>query len=244
MRASSTTLAIVLAVLSASPSMAQDKSVKPGINKSFENPDVGEYVKRFETESREVFTRREAIVEALGLRPGMAVADVGAGTGLFTRLVADRVGPRGKVYAVDIAPAFLKHIATESKNRGQGQVETVLGQQDTTNLPPNSVDLAFLCDAYHHLEFPAKTLASLHRALRAGGRLVVIDFDRREGVSTAFVLEHVRAGKEVFLAEIEAAGFERIDGGPRTELKENFFLSFRKKGAPGEVPKAPRGERP
>jgi ubiquinone/menaquinone biosynthesis C-methylase UbiE len=204
------------------------------INKPFQAPDVPEWVKRFESESREVYTRREAIVNALGLKPGMAIADVGAGTGLFTRLFADRVGPEGKVYAVDISPGFLKYIADEARKQGRPQVQAVQGTQETTNLPPGSIDVAFLCDTYHHLEHPGRVLATIHRALRPGGRLVVIDFDRREGVSTDFVLKHIRAGKLQFLSEIGAAGFERIASPEAPRLDENFFAVFRKVEQPGK----------
>ena len=93
------------------------------------------FIKKFESDDREVFAKRHEIVAALGLRPGMAVADVGAGTGLFTRLFAEKVGKTGKVYAVDIAPRFLAHIAAEAKKHGQTQVVTVQGSQESTNLP-------------------------------------------------------------------------------------------------------------
>jgi ubiquinone/menaquinone biosynthesis C-methylase UbiE len=198
------------------------------INKPFQAPDVSEWAKRFESESREVYNQRGAIVEALGLKPGMAIADVGAGTGLFTRLFADRVGPEGKVYAVEISPGFLKHIADEARKQGKPQIRPVLGTQDATNLPPGSIDVAFLCDTYHHLEHPGRVLATIHRALRPGGRLVVVDFDRREGVSTDFVLKHIRAGKLQFLSEIGAAGFERIASPDAPKLAENFFVEFRR----------------
>src|SRR5262245_45997847 len=85
---------------------AQEKSVRPGINKPFENPDVPEYIGKFETESREIFAQRKEVLIACDLKPGMAVADVGSGTGLYTRLFAKQVGPKGRVYAVDIAPRF------------------------------------------------------------------------------------------------------------------------------------------
>jgi ubiquinone/menaquinone biosynthesis C-methylase UbiE len=166
----------------------------------------------------------------------MAVADIGAGTGLFTRPVADLVGPEGKVYAVDISKPFLEHIAREAKKRGQSQIHTIQGTQDTTNLPPGSVDVAFLCDVYHHLEQHPRVLASIHRALRPGGRLIVIEFDRREGVSSEFTLKHVRAGKAQFLAEITAAGFEPLETPDAPRFKENFFAAFRR----GERPETKR----
>jgi ubiquinone/menaquinone biosynthesis C-methylase UbiE len=200
----------------------------PKINDAFKKPDVKKYVKTFESEDRENYAHRHEIVAALNLVPGMAVADIGAGTGLFTRLFAEKVGPSGKVYAIDIAPQFLEHIAADAKKRKQDQVVTILGNQDSTNLPRESVDLVFLSDVYHHLEKPEKTLASIHQALRPGGRLVVIEFDRVEGKSSAFVLKHVRASQAVFRKEIESAGFVAIPTPNPPRLKENFFQRFEK----------------
>ena len=87
--------ALALGLLIVLPALAQEKSVRPGINKPFEDPDVKEFVGKFETESREIYAKRKDIVERCKVKPGMAVADVGAGTGLFTRLFAEAVGPKG-----------------------------------------------------------------------------------------------------------------------------------------------------
>jgi ubiquinone/menaquinone biosynthesis C-methylase UbiE len=212
----------------------------PKINDPFKKPDVKQYVKKFESEDRENYAMRHEIVAALNLVPGMAVADIGAGTGFFTRLFAEKVGPAGKVYAVDIAPQFLEHIAADAKKRRQGQVVTILGSQDSTNLPSESVDLVFLSDVYHHLEKPERTIASIRQALRPGGRLIVIDFDRVEGKSSAFVLKHVRASQAVFRKEIEAAGFAGIPTPNPPRLKENFFLRFEKPGTTRTTPVRPR----
>ena len=150
------------------------------------------------------------------------------GRGFLRGYSLRRSGRRGKVYAVDISPGFLKHIAAEAAKRGQKQVVTVVGNQDSTNLPRASVDLVFLCDVYHHLETPARNLSSIRRALRENGRLVVIDFDRVEGKSTEFVLKHVRASKDVFRQEIEAAGFRLLPMAKLPPLDETFFLRFEK----------------
>jgi ubiquinone/menaquinone biosynthesis C-methylase UbiE len=226
---------VLIAAAAIGPTRGQTQSetkksrVDPKINAAFKKPDVKEYVNKFETESRENYAHRHEIVAALGLEPGMAVADIGAGTGLFTRLFAEKVGPKGKVYAVDIAEPFLKHIDADAKKRGHKHVVTILGSQDSTNLPAGSVDLVFLSDVYHHLEKPEKVLGSIHRALRPGGRLVVIEFDRVEGKSSAFVLKHVRASQAVFRKEIEDAGFAVVPTPERPKLKENFFLRFEKR---------------
>lgn len=219
----------------APPREKPEQKVDPEINAQFRKvDDVKGWLKRFETEDREVFARRAEIVSALDLKPGMAVADVGAGTGLFTRLFADKVGAEGRVYAVDVSPAFLKYIAEEAKKSGRTQVTTIQGSQQATNLKPGSVDLVFLCDVYHHLEEHQEVLASIHQALRPGGALVLIEFDRVKGKSSSFVLKHVRADKEQFLSEVKQAGFTLDPSQPKVKLAENFFARFRKNDRAGE----------
>jgi ubiquinone/menaquinone biosynthesis C-methylase UbiE len=208
-------------------SSAQEKSVRPGINKDFENPDVKDFLGKFEVESREVYAQRKEIVEACKIKPGMVVADIGAGTGLFTRMFAKEVGDKGKVYAVDIAPKFIEHIEKTCKEAGIKNVTGVVGTADNVKLPPKSIDLAFICDTYHHFEFPFKTMASIHEALRPGGQVVVIDFHRIEGKSREWVLGHVRAGQEVVLKEIKQSGFKLV-GEEKLPLKENYFVRFEK----------------
>jgi FkbM family methyltransferase len=218
--------ALALGLLIVLPALAQEKSVRPGINKPFEDPDVKEFVGKFETESREIYAERKEILEKCRLKEGMAVADVGAGTGLFTRLFAEAVGKEGRVYAVDIAPKFIEHIEKTCKEAGLKNVKGVVCKPDSVGLEDGSVDLVFICDTYHHFEFPNKTMASIHRALRPGGRVVLIDFHRIEGKSSDWVLGHVRAGQEVFVKEIESAGFKQV--GEEKFLKENYFVRFEK----------------
>ncbi len=206
---------------------AQEKSVNPGINDNFRNPEPKAFTERFETEGREVYDNRELIVEKLDLQPGMAVADVGAGTGLFTRLIAPKVGAEGRVYAVDIAKTFVDHTVMSSHARGLKQVEGVVCTPDDSRLAPTSVDLVFICDTYHHFEFPHKTMLSIAAALKPGGRVALLDSERIEGVSSDWTMGHVRAGKEVFRKEIEDAGFELVE--EFDLFKENYFLVFKKK---------------
>lgn len=203
-------------------------SVKPGINESFLSPelDVDAYVERFEVESREIFEARERVLANCGIKPGQRIADVGAGTGLFTRLFAVETGADGWVYAVDIAPRFLEHINADMDKLGIDNVTTVLCPQDDIGLAPGSVDVIFVCDTYHHFEYPEPTLASMRRALKPGGTLIVIDFERIPGVSREWLLDHVRAGKETFRSEIEAAGFRFAGEVEIPQFQENYFLKF------------------
>lgn len=222
--------------------LGQEKSLRPGINDSFRDPDVKEFMGRFEVESREVFLRRREILAACEIDPGETVADIGAGTGLFTRLFSEAVGKEGRVIAVDIAQKFLDHILTKSREAGQSNVETVLCEPDSTELPPGSVDCAFICDTYHHFEFPLKTMTSLHRALKPGGRVIVVDFRKIEGKSTDWVMNHVRAGQDVVETEITQTGFRKISEEAEL-LKENYFVVFEKPAADGDaaVPVRRRG---
>jgi ubiquinone/menaquinone biosynthesis C-methylase UbiE len=212
---------------------AQEKSVKPGINDAFKDPNVKQFVGIFEGESREIYTGRQAIVTACRLKPGSAVADIGAGTGLFTRLFAREVGKRGKVYAVDIAPGFLAHIDKTCKEAKITNVKTVRCSATSCELPARSIDVAFVCDTYHHFEFPFRTLASIHKALRPGGRLIVVDFHRIPGKSRPWVLGHVRAGQDVVAQEIVRSGFRLAGEEKKLGLKENYFLRFEKVDRPG-----------
>ena len=215
----------------------QEKSVKPGINDPFKDPNVEEYLKKFEVESREIYAQRKEVVAAMKLKPGMAVADIGAGTGLFTRLFAAEVGDKGKVYAVDIAPKFIEHIEKTSKEAGLKNVVGVVCTPISTKLPPESVDVVFVCDTYHHFEFPFRTLQSIHDALKPGGQLVVIDFHRIPGKTSEWILYHVRAGQEVFVKEIVASGFKQVE--ELKFLKDNYFVRFEK--VPPKEPKQPGG---
>lgn len=217
-------------------SLAQDSkpgtesSVKPGINTRFLDPelDVSEWLGRFEIESREVYAARNRVIDACGIKAGMKVADVGAGTGFYSRLFASEVGDTGWVYAVDIVPKFLQHINQKAQEDNVSNLTGVLCTDRSIRLPASSVDVVFICDTYHHFEYPKSTLASIHSALKPGGTLVVIDFDRIPGESREFILGHVRAGKEVFRKEIVGAGF-RLDKEVNVpSFKENYLLRFTK----------------
>lgn len=205
-----------------------ETSVRPGANDVFLDPDldVDRFVSTFEGESREIAVHHEAIVDALGLRPGMDVADVGAGTGLFLRALHDATAPDGRVLAVEIAPAFVEHLAQRIELEELARAEVVLCTERSAELPSASVDVVFTSDTYHHFEYPRSTLASLHDALRPGGMLCIVDFERVPGVSRDWVLEHVRAGRAQVIAEVEAAGFRLLDAPLVPGLAENYVLRF------------------
>jgi predicted methyltransferase len=219
-------LAALLVASASPPALAREASVSPGINAPFETPEVSGWIEAFESEGREIWDRREAIVAALELKPGIAVADIGAGTGFFVRLIAREVGPTGRVYAVDIAREFVEAILRRSERDGQGQIQGVVNPPDRTGLPAASVDLVFSSDTYHHFEYPASMLASIRQALRPGGQLVIVDFERIPGVSSPWILAHVRADKATVIREVEAAGFRLLGEIPL--LRQNYMLRFQR----------------
>ena len=216
-----------ISACSGAPS-GSSSTVPEGINDTFlsEDLDVDEFVERFEGESREVFAERVAIVDALDLSAGSRIGDIGAGTGFFTALFAREVGDEGAVYAVEISPKFLEHLRDRVATENMVPVRIVEGTQNSVELPIASIDIAFLCDVYHHFESPQDSLASLHSAIRPGGVLVIIDFERIPGESPAWLLGHVRAGRDVFTAEIEAAGFRLTREIQLEGLKNNYMLRF------------------
>ena len=204
--------------------------VPNGINDKFKSPDldIDEWLQRFEVESREVYAARKDVLKACAIEPGERIADVGAGTGFYSRLFAKATGWDGWVYSVDIAPRFLEHIAARATADGIENLTTVLGTDVSIRLPPESVDLVFICDTYHHFESPQQSLTSIYRALKPGGRLVLIDFNRIPGVSRDFLIGHVRAGKETFQAEVIDAGFKFIEEVEIESFDENYLLRFSK----------------
>lgn len=214
---------------SATPVPPTIAGADPALNRQYADPQrTDRWDRVFTDENREVAARRSDILQDMSVPPGAVVADVGAGTGLFTLELARAVGESGRVYAVDIVPHFLRRIDERARAAGLANVTTVQATQRSPGLAPASVDLVLLCDAYHHLEEPAAVLAELRRALRPGGTLVLIDLNREPGRSPDWMLRHVRAGKAEVLAELQSAGFALVDD--RTAalgLRDNYVLRLR-----------------
>lgn len=209
------------------PATAQQSTITPTareLNKSFD-ADIAQWTERFEHEGRGIYDKRYEILDQLSLQPGMDVADIGAGTGLFSRLIAQRVGPAGTVYAVDIAKNMVDYITKTAKEQGLHNVTAVLGDPRSPKLAANSVDRICIIDSYHHFEYPKEMLADARKALRPDGMVVLIDFKRVEGVSRPYVLNMVRAGQGTFTDEFVNAGFELVE---RREdmFTDNYLLKF------------------
>jgi SAM-dependent methyltransferase len=134
-----------------------------------------------EREEREKEERTDLLLKELALKPGMVVADIGAGTGYLTRRMAKIVGPKTKVYAQDVQPEMLKLFKELSKDGEYANIEPVLGAVDDVKLPAQSVDLAIMVDVYHELEYPYEVMQSIIRALKPGGKLVFVEYRAEDG---------------------------------------------------------------
>jgi protein-L-isoaspartate O-methyltransferase len=148
----------------------------------------------------------ERMLDALGIRPGMVVADIGAGAGYHTIRISPRVGAEGRVYATDIQEEMLTILKKLVRERGITNVVPVLSGDATTGLPPRSVDLALMVDVYHELSEPRRFLDALKLALRPGGRVALVEF-RAEDPRVPILEEHKMTAAQV-IKELGAAGFK------------------------------------
>jgi arsenite methyltransferase len=188
-------------------------------------PNVMEYLHRLDDPERDEYQKPTQVVDALGLKPGMHVADLGAGSGYFTRRFVEAVGETGKVYVVDIEPEALKHV-----ERRLGQLHRpfeavfILATQENPKIPSQSVDLIFICNTYHHLENRTEYARNLKSSLRPGGRIAIIDFyhDDRSG-ELGFPKRHLVA-KENVLEELREAGYRLVK--EHTFLPKQYFLEL------------------
>lgn len=151
------------------------------------------------------------LLESIGIKPGETIADIGTGVGFMLPYMIDAVGPSGHVYAEDIQDDFLAKAKQKAKDGGWKNITFVKGDPNDVKLPANSLDLAFILDVYHHINYPDKTMATVYKALKPGGRLALIDFYRsREHprMSEERRKNHIRLDRDGFRKEVEAAGFK------------------------------------
>jgi predicted methyltransferase len=224
-----TAFALVLAAIAVSPSCSR-RRVDP--NDAYRDPRVSaaDWDELFEGQDRQIFLERAQIIRLARVAPADRVVDVGAGTGLFSMLLSDAVGPDGLVYSEEVMEKFAGYIAARAAREGRSNVVSVIGTETGIGLPAGSIDVAFLCDVYHHFDHPQQMLASIRRAVRPNGRIFLVDYRREPGLSPPWLLEHVRAGEADVVREIEAAGFTVVS---RDEsLRDSYALTFRRDAPP------------
>lgn len=142
---------------------------------------TADWIERLERPERVAGLKIDQVIAHLGLKPGQVVADIGAGSGLFSLPLAKAVAPVGKVYAVDVDQGFLDFIDKKAKTENVPNVKTVLGKFTDPNLPARDVDLAFFNDVLHHIDKRADYLKTLAHYIKPGGRIAVIELDAKTG---------------------------------------------------------------
>ena len=184
-----------------------------------------------EREGREEAEKPEVVLATMELRPGMTVAEIGAGTGFFSRRLAKAVGPKGKVYAEDIQPEMLDLLKTYTAKEGIANVIPVLGTETDPKLPARGIDRILLVDVYHELQKPEPMLASIRRCLAPGGTVTLVEY-RLEGETAAHINVRHRMSVEQVLAEWNAAGFELANQIETLPAQHVFIFSTRRGARP------------
>jgi ubiquinone/menaquinone biosynthesis C-methylase UbiE len=164
----------------------------------------------------------QEMLEQLGLKDGLVVCDLGAGDGYHTLQMAPRVGPKGKVIAVDIQPEMLQELSRKLAEKKYDNVETILGEIWDPKLPENAVDLVLMVDVYHEFSHPVQMLAALRKALKPDGLIALVEF-RAEDPTVAIKPEHKMTRVQI-LKEYKANGFKLAKEYERLPWQHLMFL--------------------
>lgn len=195
----------------------------PLAQQPYKQPAAKDYIKILEDPHRIERLKVPEVIQTLGLKAGDVVADIGSGSGLFTRPMAQAVQPGGQVYAVDVDPELLDYVTRTAAEQHLANIKTVLGENDSPRLSNGSVDLVFICDTLHHIANRQTYLANVKNCLKPGGRVVIIDF------STGWPNGHdsMRFGLDDLEKWTSAVGYAKIT--EFNTIPGNFFHVYKLK---------------
>jgi ubiquinone/menaquinone biosynthesis C-methylase UbiE len=186
--------------------------VATNANEGYKTPEGRASVaKSLSAPDRDEKQKPRELVEAMSLKPGMVVADIGTGTGYMLPYLSHAVGPQGHVLAEDIFPDFLEKAKATASERKLANVEFIKGSETDPSLPENGVDVVLGLDTYHHWNYPEKMLAALHRQLRDGGRLVIVEYYKSpDAMPGGRAMQHIRLDAPDVIKEIESNQFRLL----------------------------------
>ena len=195
---------------------------------------LDQYIALLEDPQRDEWQKPDAVIHALKLKEGQVVADIGAGSGYFTVRLARAVGQKGQVFAVDIDEGMLGYLRQRLAQEKIANVQVMQVPPHDPLLIDGSLDLAFICNTYHHLEDREVYLRKLRKALKPDGRLVIVDFYKKEGIPVGPPMS-MRLGEETIKKELQAAGMQVAE--KLTILPYQYILIARTTtGAPAASP--------
>lgn len=215
-------LALIICALGppAAPLSAQDMHKGGGHHSRFDDPK--KWSATFDDPERDTWQMPDRIITTLELRPNDIVADIGAGTGYLAVRIARHLKGGGTVFAIDVEPNMVQHLAERAKANGITNLLAVVGSDTSPNLP-EPVDIVVLLNAYHHLSARTDYFKRLHSSLKPGGRVAIIDY-RPE--LPAGAPKHIRLTADRICSEMTAAGY--TPAGSHDFLPRQYFLVFRR----------------
>jgi ubiquinone/menaquinone biosynthesis C-methylase UbiE len=217
-------LIVVLAAIALLPThlTAQDAVNRDAHEMHQLHDDPKAYIGALEDPKRDAYQKPHEVLTALKLKPGEVIADIGAGSGYFTFRIAHQVGPKGKVYAVDVSPDMIRHLNRRIRELKAINIVSVLADPDDPLLPGQSVNRIFICDVWHHVENPAKYLSTMKKILKPGGEIVMIDFHKKE-LPFGPPLQ-MKIAREDLIKQMATNGFRLAK--EHTFLPYQYFLVF------------------
>lgn len=183
--------------------------------------DAAAYIAALEDPARDAYQKPREVIDALHLKEGEVIADIGAGSGYFTLRLAHHVGPKGHVYGVDISPDMIRHLNRRISDAGLPNVSTILAPPDDPLLP-RRVDRFLVVDVWHHIENQAGYLALMKKMLNPGGRVVMIDFHKKD--LPVGPPPEMKIAREDLLRQMQEHGFKLVE--EHTFLPYQYFLVF------------------
>ncbi len=211
-------------------SLAAYSQVAAEANRGYRTPEQRANITRNLTDPhRDQRQKPKELVQALNLKPGMTVADVGTGAGYMLPWLSKAVGPQGKVIAEDIFPDFLEAAKKTASKAKLQNVSFVLGTEKDVRLPKRCCDVVLSLDAYHHFDYPEQMVSSIGRSLRPGGRFVIVDFYKRpNAMPNGRATEHIRIDVDDVIKEVESFGWRLVSRGEHIPDSQ-YILTFQKR---------------
>jgi len=213
----------VLVLLVATTAVAAGPSHDATSHRRFDDPAY--WSKVFDDPARAEWQKPTEVAAALGLHPGQTVADLGAGTGYFTRPLSEAVGPTGTVLAVDVEPNLVAYLRERAARERLANVRTIQAAAHDPHLPAAGVDAVLVVDTYHHIDDRIGYFRRLRRALRPQGRVAVVDWHKRP-MPVGPEMDH-KIAREQVVDEMTAAGYRLVD--EPTFLPYQYFLVFQRR---------------